>query len=113
VLPYLEASQSGVVPVAYAFGKPVVATRVGGLPDVVEHGQTGLLVPPGDSQSLARAVIDLLTDDARRRDMGARARRFAETELSWSRIGQRTLEVYQKVLPSLGAETAPPGRSLH
>lgn len=94
-LPYVEASQSGVVSVAYAFGKPVVATQVGGLPDVVVHGQTGLLVPPADARGLAEAIITLLKDDSLRRKMGEQAQKFAETELSWHRIAQKTLDVYQ------------------
>jgi glycosyltransferase involved in cell wall biosynthesis len=57
VLPYVEASQSGVVPLAYRAGKPVVATTVGGLPEIVEHGRTGLLVPPRDERALAEAVV--------------------------------------------------------
>ena len=96
-LPYVEASQSGVVPVACAFGKPVVATRVGGLPDMVIEGQTGLLVPPADARSLAEAIIKLLKDTPLRHQMGQRARQFAETELSWQRIAQKTLTVYQKI----------------
>jgi glycosyltransferase involved in cell wall biosynthesis len=63
VLPYIEASQSGVVPVAYSFSKPVVATTVGGLPEVVEDGRTGYLVPPGDELALADAV-ETLTHEA-------------------------------------------------
>jgi glycosyltransferase involved in cell wall biosynthesis len=62
VLPYLEASQSGVVTQAAAFGLPVVATRVGGLPDSVIDGVTGLLVPPADSEALAGALVRVLTD---------------------------------------------------
>jgi glycosyltransferase involved in cell wall biosynthesis len=96
-LPYVEASQSGVVSVAYAFGKPVVATRVGGLPDVVIDGQTGLLVPPADANSLAEAIITLLQDASLRHQMGRDARLFAETELSWQGIAQKTLQVYQQV----------------
>jgi len=96
-LPYLEASQSGVVPVAYAFGKPVVATQVGGLPDVVLDGQTGLLVPPGDTRSLAEAIICLLQDAPLRQRMGEQARQFGETELSWARIAQKTLQVYHQI----------------
>jgi len=93
-LPYIEASQSGVVSVAYAFGKPVVASRVGGLPDVVIEGQTGLLVPPADTLSLAEAIITLLKDTPLRQKMGQQAQQFAETELSWQRIAQKTLKVY-------------------
>jgi starch synthase len=97
-LPYLEASQSGVASVAYAFGKPVVATPVGGLPDVVTDGETGLLVPSADAHSLAEAIIMLLKDTARRRRMGENARRFAETELSWGHIAQKTLAIYERQL---------------
>lgn len=58
--PYLSASQSGVVQVAYAFGKPVVASRVGGLPEVVIPGETGFLVPPGDPEALCAAIQECL-----------------------------------------------------
>ena len=56
-LPYLEATQSGVVQWSYAFEKPIIATSVGGLPEAVIHEQTGLLVPPGDAQALAEAML--------------------------------------------------------
>jgi glycosyltransferase involved in cell wall biosynthesis len=95
-LPYVEASQSGVIPVAYAFGKPVVATRVGGIPDVVDHGLTGLLVPPGDPDSLADALVALLKDHGARLEMGRRAREKAGNELSWTSVAQETLRVYLK-----------------
>ena len=57
VLPYLSATQSGITQIAYAFDVPVVATRVGGLPEVVEDGVSGYLVPPEDAACLASAVI--------------------------------------------------------
>jgi glycosyltransferase involved in cell wall biosynthesis len=57
VLPYLSATQSGVVQLAFGFGLPVIASHVGGLPDVIVEGETGLLVPPGDAPALAEAVI--------------------------------------------------------
>jgi glycosyltransferase involved in cell wall biosynthesis len=56
VLPYLTASQSGVTQMAYGFGKPVIASAVGGLPETVEEGETGLLFSLGDSASLAQKV---------------------------------------------------------
>ncbi|GAB4220351.1 MAG: glycosyltransferase [Acidobacteriota bacterium] len=62
VLPYTEATQSGVVPVAYQFGVPVIATRVGGLSEVVLEGRTGLLVPPRDPAALAAAVRRFLSE---------------------------------------------------
>jgi len=57
VLPYVTATQSGIVQIAYGFNKPVIVTRVGGLPDVVEHGKTGFLVEPENPQAIAKAVI--------------------------------------------------------
>ncbi len=98
VLPYIDASQSGVIPVACTFGKPVVATTVGGLPELVDPGHTGYLVPPRDEQALADAVIRLLTDPELRREMGANARRKAETELSSEAIAAKTIAVYEKAL---------------
>lgn len=97
VLPYIEASQSAVVPLAYAFGKPVVATTVGGIPEVVDHGQDGLLVPPRDSNALAEAVISLLQDRETRHRMGQCAVEKTKNELSWTAIAQQTAKVYHLV----------------
>ncbi|MGH7370099.1 MAG: glycosyltransferase [Candidatus Methylomirabilaceae bacterium] len=57
VLPYESATQSAIVPIAFAFERPVVATRVGGLPDAVRDGETGLLVEPHNPTALAEAII--------------------------------------------------------
>jgi len=62
---------------AMAYGRAVVATRVGGLVDAVEDGVTGVLVPPGDVAALRRALEELLADGARRNALGAAARAFA------------------------------------
>jgi starch synthase len=97
-LPYVEASQSGVIPLAYAFGKPVVATPVGGIPDVVDHGQTGYLVPPRDPSSLAEAIVTLLKDQQARLEMGRKALEKSKSELSWSGIARKTLRVYEEAL---------------
>ncbi|UCD36942.1 MAG: glycosyltransferase [Fidelibacterota bacterium] len=59
-LPYLSATQSGVVPIAYHFNRPVVVTDVGGLPEVVVPGETGFLIPPGDCTSLADVLAQNL-----------------------------------------------------
>ena len=58
VLPYRSATQSGVVQMAYGFERPVVATNVGGLPEMIRDGETGILVPPGDPAALASAIVD-------------------------------------------------------
>ena len=62
-LPYRTATQSGPLHVAMTYGKPVIATRIGGIPDVVAEGSTGLLVDPGDIDALADAMARLLSDD--------------------------------------------------
>lgn len=57
VLPYVTATQSGIIQIAYSFGMPVVTTNVGGLPEVVDDGKTGYLVPPKDSSAIAQAIL--------------------------------------------------------
>jgi glycosyltransferase involved in cell wall biosynthesis len=97
VLPYTKMSgMSGVLNVAYAFGKPVVVSDVGGLDEAVEHGKTGLLVPPRDPQALADAIIQLLVDPDLRAIMEKNVKRKAE-ELSWSSVAKKTMEVYNGV----------------
>jgi glycosyltransferase involved in cell wall biosynthesis len=63
VLPYLSATQSGVIQIAQSFGLPVITTDVGGLPEVVEDGVTGFLVPPRDPESLAAAMEKFFEGD--------------------------------------------------
>jgi glycosyltransferase involved in cell wall biosynthesis len=101
VLPYVEASQSGVVPIAYAFEKPVVVSAVGGLPEAVEDGSTGLLVPPGDERALADAVCRLLRDPVLARGMGAAGRRKLEREWLPAAVAEQTLRVYELACPGV------------
>jgi glycosyltransferase involved in cell wall biosynthesis len=98
VLPYIEASQSGVIPMAYSAGKPVVATTVGGLPEMVEHARTGYLVAPRDTTQLAEAVVALLLDAPLRRQMGANGKRKIEIECSPQVIARKTIEVYRRAI---------------
>jgi glycosyltransferase involved in cell wall biosynthesis len=63
VLPYESATQSGVVQIAYGFEKPVIVTDTGGLPEVVEEGKTGYIVPPCDPERLAQAVIKFFAQE--------------------------------------------------
>lgn len=72
-LPYVEASQSAVLPLARRYGVPVVASAVGGLPDVVVEGETGLLVPPGDPAALAEALARFFTTPGLAERLGAGA----------------------------------------
>ncbi len=83
---------------AMHFGRPVVATRVGGSPELVEEDVTGLLVPPGDAGALARAVIALLRDPARRGRLGAAAARRVALELDEDKLVKALLDAYESVL---------------
>lgn len=98
ILPYLEATQSGPLHIAYAFKKPVVCTNVGALPEVVENGKTGLIVPPEDIETLAEAIIKLLKDDGLRKKMGDNAHRKMKEEMSWEIIADKTIEVYKEII---------------
>ena len=102
VLPYTEASQSGVLAFAYTFGKPVVVTDVGSLPEVVDEGETGLVVPPKDTQALAEAVVSVLSNPEKRRAMGEKAYLKATTDLSWDRIAEQTMGVYEEAAEARG-----------
>jgi D-inositol-3-phosphate glycosyltransferase len=93
-LPYLEASSSGVLLCAYAFGKPVVATATGGNLELVEDGRTGYLVVPGDSIAMAKALAVMLKDRDNASRMGDRGREMVECRYSWQEIAERTEQVY-------------------
>jgi starch synthase len=98
VLPYIECSQSGVIPLAYRFGKPVVATTVGGLPDMVDDDRTGYLVPPRDATALAEAIIRLLQDKELRRQFGENGRRKVNVECAPEILGHKTRNVYRQAI---------------
>jgi glycosyltransferase involved in cell wall biosynthesis len=103
VLPYVEASQSGVLPLAYRFGKPVVATTVGGLPEMVEHGRTGYLVPPRDEVALAEAIVRVLQNGDLRRQLGAAGSDKLDRDCSPHVVARQTLAVYRRALDTASA----------
>jgi glycosyltransferase involved in cell wall biosynthesis len=79
---------------AMAFSRPIVATAAGGIPEVVEDGVTGRVVPPRDPAALADALVDLLGDAALREAMGAAGRRRFEQQFTADRMVDQTLAVY-------------------
>jgi glycosyltransferase involved in cell wall biosynthesis len=83
---------------AMAAGLPVVATAVGGVPELVVDGETGMLVPPGDERSLASALRRLLADPELRRQMGDAGRRRAEQLFDLGRFHREHLELYERLL---------------
>lgn len=98
VLSHVSATQSGLIPTAYSFGRPVVATRVGALPEAVEDEVTGLLVPPQDSRLLASAIAQLLSDPIRAGEMGRRGFRKYHDELSPGQMAAGVVKFYRAVL---------------
>jgi glycosyltransferase involved in cell wall biosynthesis len=98
VLPYTDATQSGVAAIALAHGIPVVASAVGGIPEVVIEGRTGLLVPPCDPLALSRAIGQLLRDEQKTQELGRSAAEFARQHLSWTKIASATTKVYEAVV---------------
>ena len=83
---------------AMALGKPVVAARSGGISEVVQDGQTGLLVPPGDPQALAEALWYLLQHPEQAQAMGVAGRQRVERYFTVERMARTTLQMYQQVL---------------
>ena len=84
VLPYAQGSQSGVIALALAAGKPVVATRVGGITEQIVDGVTGMLVEPQNPDALAEAVGHLLAHPEERARMGANALAVAQSRSAWN-----------------------------
>ena len=97
VLPYHEIGTSGVLRYAYNSARPVVATRVGEHGARVVAGQTGHLVPPGDSNALARVLIDALGDRPRLRSMGEAAQVYATDNFKWLGPAREMLRVYEEL----------------
>jgi sugar transferase (PEP-CTERM/EpsH1 system associated) len=98
VLPSLGEGVSNTVLEAMASGLPVVATRVGGNPELVEDGITGALVPAGDVEAMARALLRYADDTGLRRQHGAAARSRIESAFSLDRMVAGYLDVYEVVL---------------
>jgi glycosyltransferase involved in cell wall biosynthesis len=98
VLPYRATFQSGVALAAYAYGLPVLATAVGGLPELVDEGKTGFLVPPDDVPALSRALVTAAADPKRLRLLGAAAKVRNDQIHGWEGIASRHEEIYREVI---------------
>ena len=90
VLPYRSATGSGVLAIAHHYEKPVIVTRVGGLPDVVEDGVTGFVVEPESPEAIAAAIEDLHQRDPA--DMVNAVRRFKAERLTWDGLAEAVLK---------------------
>jgi glycosyltransferase involved in cell wall biosynthesis len=95
VVPSLGEGFGMVALEAMERARPVIAARIGGLEDIVRDGETGLLVPPGEAEPLAAAMLALAGDPARAETMGREARRRALERFPEDRCTERTEEVYR------------------
>ena len=99
VLPSIRSeATSQVIPQAFAVGTPVVASTVGGSPELVRDGETGRLVPPGDARALAAAVLELVSDPARARALGRAGQRLIADRHSLDASMALTTSVYRGLL---------------
>ncbi|MDH4258411.1 MAG: glycosyltransferase, partial [Candidatus Aminicenantes bacterium] len=89
---------SRVIIEAMASGKPVIATDAGGNPEAVEDGKTGILVPPGEPDRLARAILELARDANKRKRMGEAGRKRAEQLFSIEMNVTRIEKIYEEIL---------------
>jgi glycosyltransferase involved in cell wall biosynthesis len=92
---------------AMSHGLPILSTRVGALPDMVEDGHNGYLIEPGDADSLAAHLDALLSDPERRRRLGENGRALARDRYNWDRVGQRMEHHIRQVLAGTPSD---PGR---
>ena len=102
VCPYTDASQSGVVLTAFALGRPVVVTNVGGLAEYVEDGTSGIVVPAGDDEQLADALIRCLRDPELAGHLTRGVVEAVEGRLSWARAAAELLGVYEQAVTGSG-----------
>jgi len=97
VCPYTDATQSGVVMTAYAFNKPVIATDVGSFREYVLNGETGIIVPPKNSEALAGAIKKLLLDETLRKNMVKNIEEKKETAFSWESSAKKLIQIYNEI----------------
>jgi D-inositol-3-phosphate glycosyltransferase len=97
ILPYTKIDQSGVLFLSYTFGKPVIATRVGGLPEMVKDGVTGYTVPPANIHVLTEKIIEAWRNRESLKEMGLNAQKLINEEYSWDRLAESTVETYRKI----------------
>lgn len=91
VLPYLDASQSGVIPVAKEYLSPIIASNTGGMGEQIIDGKTGILIPPGDFEALSRVLVNVYTNFEQAKKLAQAA--YAELdELNWDKLAKKLLE---------------------
>jgi glycosyltransferase involved in cell wall biosynthesis len=98
VYPYINSTQSAALQTAYAFGKPVITTNVGGLPEAVDNGKSGILVPPNSPGALGKAILKITSDPKLATEMGQYAYHLSQTRFAWEPIAKQILDTYEEAL---------------
>ncbi|MFZ9669835.1 MAG: glycosyltransferase, partial [Solirubrobacterales bacterium] len=98
VLPYRSRDESGVLHVGLAFGKAMVVSDLGGPGELAGRTDAVVAVPPEDPAALALAIRDLVEHPDNREELERRAAALAETELSWDRVAEQTIGVYEEAI---------------
>ena len=98
VLPYTDITTSGVIPLAYAFSRPVITTNIGGLNDIV-NDETGIIVPAKDVGALRNAIENIFSRDLLA--MGKCAYEYSRKELSWESNAQKIMELYELIMRNM------------
>jgi glycosyltransferase involved in cell wall biosynthesis len=97
ILPYIDASQSGVIPLAYTFSKPVIVSNVGSLSEYVDHGKTGLIFESGNTEQLANHIIDLIKNGDLCKEMGENANKKLLNDMSLELCCDRLNYLYNMI----------------
>lgn len=99
IVPYIDGTQSGVIMTSYVFNRPCIATNVGALPEMVEDGVNGIIVPPKDSKTLADAICSLMQNQELIDQFSTKIdKEYSEGELSWKSIAEQHKEIYSNVI---------------
>jgi glycosyltransferase involved in cell wall biosynthesis len=107
VLPYIEASQSGVIPLAYSRARPVIVTPVGGLPEQVAHQESGLIADNTSGRAVAAAIMRMIEQPALLQTCSQGALRLAQQSLSWHQIAPRFAEALRGIVETRTSARAP------
>jgi D-inositol-3-phosphate glycosyltransferase len=96
VLPYRRISHSGVLHLAYSFGRPVIATNVGDFLESIEEGRSGFVVAANSPESLSEKIVQTFSNKRKLEEMGEYARHLSESKYSWKNSAELMKEIYKK-----------------
>jgi len=98
VLPYKHIYHSGIIHLALSFRKPIIATKVGDLPEIIEHGKTGFLVEANNPQKLMHVIHEAFQVNTNLEEMGQKIKTLNRAKYSWDNIGQQTVSLYRSLI---------------